>query len=303
MASSPALQNAADARGVHGERFLHEDVAALGHGVFEVDGPESRRRGQQHDAARPHRVDGLLVGVQANELPLLGHVDLLGELAGQGPQAGLQAGIEEVGHRPELRGALGAQGLGGCPGAASAAAHQGNLDRVLFAGIGPRGKRAGQRRAGHDAAGLLKNLRREEVLLLRSRVFMKGSDSGGPCLGRGHRNPTTAARRSSVSLPVLALSNAMPARNHKLHPARYGGSTNPFTCSLFVTRIFGRVPFERAPVRRARVPSRAISPMKRSPRAASPGRDQAPPGGAASCPRRTNAWLAEADSCGPDTPR
>ena len=51
---SPA-QDAANARGIDGERFLHEDVAALGHGVLEVDRPEGRRRGQQHDAAQPSR--------------------------------------------------------------------------------------------------------------------------------------------------------------------------------------------------------------------------------------------------------
>ena len=67
-------EHAADARGIDGERFFHEDVAALGHGILHVDGPEARRRGQQHQPARRHGVDGLLVGVQADELPLLGHV-------------------------------------------------------------------------------------------------------------------------------------------------------------------------------------------------------------------------------------
>ena len=70
------LEHAADAGGVDGERLLHEHVAALRHGVFHVDRPEGRGRGQQHDAAGADAVDGLLVGVEAEELAVGRHVDL-----------------------------------------------------------------------------------------------------------------------------------------------------------------------------------------------------------------------------------
>ena len=67
-------QNAADARRVDGDRLLHEDVLAGLDRRLEVHRPEAGRRGEddQVDAA----VDRLLVGVEADELPLLRHVDL-----------------------------------------------------------------------------------------------------------------------------------------------------------------------------------------------------------------------------------
>ena len=57
--------------------FSMKTLHPLLHGVFEVDRPEGRRRGQQDDAARVERVDGLPVAVHADELPLRRHVDLL----------------------------------------------------------------------------------------------------------------------------------------------------------------------------------------------------------------------------------
>ncbi len=99
------------------------------------------------------RVDGLLVAVQADELPLLGHVDLLFELLRKGLRAGLEPVVEEVGHGPELRGALGAQGLRGGAGAAAAAADQGQFDRVVLAGIAAGGNLAQQGRAGQRRSG------------------------------------------------------------------------------------------------------------------------------------------------------
>ena len=68
----------------------------FGHGIFDVDRPEGRRRGQQHHAARCQRVDGLLVAVQADELPLLGHVHLLGELLREGSAGWTGAGCAKT---------------------------------------------------------------------------------------------------------------------------------------------------------------------------------------------------------------
>ena len=70
------LEDPPHARGVDAERFLHEHMAALGHGVLDVDRPEGGRRGQQHDAARGDAVDGLPVGVHAQELAVGGHLEL-----------------------------------------------------------------------------------------------------------------------------------------------------------------------------------------------------------------------------------
>ena len=152
------LQHAANARRVDGERFLHEHVAALRHGVFQVDRPEAGRRGQQHDAAGAQRVDGLLVAVQPTNCRSLGTSTCLANCSARFLRLAASRFVEDVGHGPELGRALGAQGLGGGPGAASAAADQGDLDRVVLAGVGPRRQRAGQGRARHGRAGLLEEL-------------------------------------------------------------------------------------------------------------------------------------------------
>ena len=67
-------QDAADAGRVDGDRLLHEDVLAGFDGGFEVDRAEAGRRGEDHQVGAA--VDRLLVGVEADELPLGGHVDL-----------------------------------------------------------------------------------------------------------------------------------------------------------------------------------------------------------------------------------
>ena len=77
------LEDAAHARAVDGHRLLHEHVAALAHRVLHVERPEARRRGQDHHADPLQGVDRLLVGVKADELAVLGHVDLLAELVGE----------------------------------------------------------------------------------------------------------------------------------------------------------------------------------------------------------------------------
>ena len=72
------LEHAMKARRVDGERLFHEDVAAFVHGVFDMDGTERGRGGQQDHVARIERVDGLSVGIHADELAFRGNVDLLG---------------------------------------------------------------------------------------------------------------------------------------------------------------------------------------------------------------------------------
>ena len=133
------VEHAANARGVDRKRFLHEDIDSLLDRVFEVDRPEGGRSGQHHDAAGIQRVDRLSIAVHADELPLLGHIHLFLELLGEGLQAGLEAVLEDVGHRPELGGATGAQGVCHCAGASPAAAHQRNFDRVALGRIRPGG--------------------------------------------------------------------------------------------------------------------------------------------------------------------
>ena len=62
------------------------------------------------------------------------------------PQAAFQRILEGVGHRHQFDVGLGAQRVDGGAGAASAAADQGDLDRIVAGGM--RG--AGQRQRAHD---------------------------------------------------------------------------------------------------------------------------------------------------------
>ena len=62
-------------------RLLHEDVQALLDRVGELDPAERRRRGEDDDVAGLQAIHRLLVGVEADELAVLRHVDLVAEFA------------------------------------------------------------------------------------------------------------------------------------------------------------------------------------------------------------------------------
>ena len=148
-----SFQHAADARRIHRERFFHEDMHALLHRVFQVNGAEARGRGQQHHVAFAEGINGLLESVQADELAFRGHVQLLFVVPFQVGEAGLEAMVEDVGHGPQFGWALGGKGLGGGAGAASAAADQGDLNGVVLSGVAGAGEGAGERGTGNGGAG------------------------------------------------------------------------------------------------------------------------------------------------------
>ena len=138
-------QNLPHAARIGGEALLHEDVHALLDRVVQVRRAEAGVRGQQGHVARPQAVDGLAIGVEAEELPLLGHVDLLAELLAQRLVRGLQAILEQVGHGDQLdRPAGGRKGVAHRAAAAVAAADDGQPDGVVLAGVDVRNDRARQ---------------------------------------------------------------------------------------------------------------------------------------------------------------
>ena len=97
-----------------------------------------RRRRQQHQvhARREH----LLVGVEAGESPLRGHVDpRAAPRTSQVLQAPLQAVGEKVAHGHEPHRPLGAQGLAAGAAAAVAAADEADPDRFAAGGMGGAG--------------------------------------------------------------------------------------------------------------------------------------------------------------------
>ena len=73
------LEHSARGRPVRGQRLFHENVQPLLDRVGEMHPAKRQRRGEDRDVARLQAIHRLLVGVEADELALLGHVDLFAE--------------------------------------------------------------------------------------------------------------------------------------------------------------------------------------------------------------------------------
>ncbi len=168
-------QHAANSRSIDSDGLFHEGVFSLFDGIRKVDGPEmGRGREDRHVDAG---VDGLLVGVEADEAALRRHVDLPGKtlvrfpvVAGVLPlaergQAGFELVGEQVGHRPELHRPRGCQGLRGRAGAAAPASDQGDFERFAAGRVGRPGdgKLPGRDRHGRRGAAPLDEAAREIV--------------------------------------------------------------------------------------------------------------------------------------------
>src|SRR5207302_3480576 len=108
-----------------------EDVEALLDRVREMRRAESERRGEDGDVAGLETIEGVLVGVEADESAVLGDFDAIGEaLIGIERLVGMiEAILEGIGHG-DVRGvdALGAKGIDGGAGTAAAAAYEGDFN-------------------------------------------------------------------------------------------------------------------------------------------------------------------------------
>ena len=134
-----------------------------------MDPAESDWGGEDDDIAGFQAVHRFLVGVEAEESALGGHLDLgrleahdplvrrPGDL-GRGAVERVVAAVEflskDVGHRDELDGAAGSgEGVGGGAGAPAAAADQGDADGIVLGGVAGPGDGGGQSRPGDGLAG------------------------------------------------------------------------------------------------------------------------------------------------------
>ena len=149
-------EHAARGGAIDGERLFHEDVEALGDGVRVVDPAEGRRRGEDDDVTGGEAIDRFLIGVEADEFALFGHVDLRLEFVGEAFLELLvaigEAVVEDVGHGDEFELAvLDRQGVLNGAAAAAAAANEGDADGVVFGGVDGR---RGERCQGGDCGGL-----------------------------------------------------------------------------------------------------------------------------------------------------
>ena len=152
------LEHAANARPIHGERLLHEHVATLGHGVFDMHRAE-RPAAWPAGPGRPapwHRWPSGSRPCRGIAAP--GSRRLFAELFREGFAAGLEAVLEDVGHGPELRRPLRGKRVGGGARAAAAAADQGDLDGIVLSRVAARRIALEQGRAGQRRAGSLQEL-------------------------------------------------------------------------------------------------------------------------------------------------
>ncbi len=104
-------------------------------GGLEHHGAEAGRGGEEDDIGM---LDGFLVGFEADEFPLIGHIDFAAEFGLEGGEAGLEAVREGIGHGDEP-GAAAGQGLAGCAGAASAATDEGEFQFIAARDLGAGG--------------------------------------------------------------------------------------------------------------------------------------------------------------------
>ena len=129
-------EHGADAGPVHRHRLLGKDVLARGHGGLQKRRAESRRRGQDdvvHVVKRQH----LLVGVEADELAVRGHVYVGGKFGLlEKVKAGVEAVLEDVAHGHQLDSGSSAENIFGGSCAALAAADQADSNHVAARGVG-----------------------------------------------------------------------------------------------------------------------------------------------------------------------
>ena len=122
--------------------------------MAEVDPAEGRRRGKNHHVARLQTIHRLPVAVEADELAVLGYVDLVAALLLQLLEASLETVLKDVGHGDQFdRAAGGGQGVGRRAGAAPAAADQRDPNRIAAGGVGHAGRIELQRQRGARRGG------------------------------------------------------------------------------------------------------------------------------------------------------
>jgi len=131
LRESAQLQHLAAGRTIGSDRLLHEDVQFLLDGVLEVDPSECGRGGENDHVARSKAVHGLLVGVEAQELSILGNVHLVLVSPDEAVVAAVESIFEDVGHCDQLhRPALGKQSVLNCSTATSTAAYDGDPNLI-----------------------------------------------------------------------------------------------------------------------------------------------------------------------------
>ena len=140
------VHQGSEARRIDAQRLLHEHVLAGLDRRRVLGGPKAGRGGHddQMHVAR-HR---LLVGFQAGELTLRGHVDPFAELAFQHLQRAVDTVLERVRDRHDLDGRIRLQAVRRRPGASAAAADDRHADFVVAGRVGHAGHTRARSQSG-----------------------------------------------------------------------------------------------------------------------------------------------------------
>ena len=147
------LEDPLAATRIRREGFLHEHMDAFFHRVLDVHRTERRVRGAQRHVARTQAVDGMTVGIEAQEATFGRHVDARGVLFAQGFVRGAQPVFEQIGHGHQPGRAVGRlQGIAGRAATAAAAADQGQPDRGILGSVHVRKGHSGQDGSRGDGA-------------------------------------------------------------------------------------------------------------------------------------------------------
>ena len=156
-ASSPARSMRCRPIGIGGKGLLHEDIDALLHRVFDVDGADVGPGGAHGNVAGAQDVDGLLVGVEAQEHPVRRHVGMVRKLLFDRFELALHGADVEVRHGVQLDGSLvgGVEGVNHRSGTPASGPDQGQSDGVVVGNVNAGGRLAQNGRASHQGAASL----------------------------------------------------------------------------------------------------------------------------------------------------
>src|ERR1019366_3401708 len=164
-------QDAFDAARVGGEVLFHEHVDALLHGILQMGRAEGGMGSQHRHVARPQTINGVPIGVEAQEPPLRRNVDPVAQRLLQGIVGLVDLLLADIRHGDQLdrtararangpfRAAVVSEdqsarrhGIGHCAAAPAAAADQGQMDGVVLRGMNVGNRHACQRRDGGELA-------------------------------------------------------------------------------------------------------------------------------------------------------
>src|SRR5262249_55224247 len=124
------------ARAVGDQGFFHENIQAFLNGVTEVHPAESKRGGEDRNAARLEAVHGVFVAIETDELAVIRNVHLGAMLALEPIAGGYEPFFENVDKRTELdRRTADRQRIGSRAASTAAAADEGHLQGVVLGGV------------------------------------------------------------------------------------------------------------------------------------------------------------------------